>query len=226
MFSSEFQWTVNKSTVVLCSPHWKAYPTIDSSSVSLLIESLHQPDNLNHLQLLGVSLDDVEFGEADQHVRGVDYIIRLPANKQREYAVEIYYRAKCVKQDLLIFESIISLHTDQLDLQPQLSVFSLCKSVTAPAIPDELNFVDKCSGNMHIVQIANDQFLAMAVMPSDFSSGKTTMGNIEFELAPGRLEKGVIRRMRIQAAICTNGKMDEMHQQMQQFENSEIPLTT
>lgn len=190
-------------------------------------------------QLFSISGLSVSSAETlDPFARGRDLIVSYPVAKNRPIGTEIYWRWTELEESenpIGQLELIYSLETHLLDTAPNPSVssrvfgqtlrlYGLASDQTLCPLSADSNETSIAT----LLQSASLKIL-LAVIPSDLKQLKITPDSssmqINAELNAEFLEKGVIRRLRLFAALGNGDCETDLQNAANQFLVSEVPLT-
>ena len=176
--------------------------------------------------LLQVESESDETTEAivDSYIRDQDLVVHYAQSDERPVSVSVYWR--CFSDDLTCgVDQIISLQTDQLDIDPTIHV-------NHKLPPGEIVASDPNAASViHRPADASFSWL-LAIHPSDCEQMATQTDSegsivVTFRLTFPRLEKGVIRRARLRAAVLPReGDVRVAERLEQEFLSAKLPLTT
>ena len=229
MSNSPFCWILDSQSARLKCDSFKGSIKILQNSVSLdLINNrkLEQP-----IQIVNISLDTPLGKCTDQYVRANDLILRFESNEDLPLHTEIYFRVIHATKNLIAIESIVSLHTDQLDFRASVEISAELFDIQSKHAKSNsfagTNFSISESIECEDSTLCLTAFDTDCQLPIDAPSvDSIDHPSIRLHLQPGRLEKGVIRRMRALSVFCATNSNQLLMDLISQFENSSIPLTT
>jgi len=179
-------------------------------------------ENLQVLQVHGISEGETELSPAP-YVRGADLIASYDGAAHTHLSTQMYWRAMR-QQNAFGVELIVSVQTSLLDYRQPFFIRSTGLENTKTL---EYKQAGKQIHNAAISSIAreNTHYLEI-VHPTDFCSSKIECNSTEWQIIDQRLEKGVIRRARIQAWwIHGEDALSTANALCETFSNSEPPLT-
>ena len=229
MSNFPFCWILDSQSARLECDSFKGSIKILQKSVSLDLS--HKSNHEQNIQIVNVTMDSPLGKCADQYVRANDLIIRFKSNKHLPLHTEIYFRVIHVTSNLIAIESIVSLHTHQLDLRPKVEISAEAFDTKGKQVKSKL-FAGSHLSNSRSIE-CDDSALCLTAFHSDCQLpidvpvvDSIGQPSIRLQLQPGRLEKGVIRRMRVLSVFCAGNCSQLLMDLIKQFENSSIPLTT
>lgn len=186
---------------------------------------------------------------ADAYVRGLDLVAVYAGDENWPYAPQVYWSAthrESNSETLASLALVVSIQTDLLDTHPRIDVrSSLCAedALMISVIGDDL-LVDSHVGGVQGIdprasacgilwRLPGGELSYAEVMPtSDFRQlavGRTANGEIQsgWELFAEFLEKGVIRRARLQSVFMPReNDVQLVAECCRMIENRPLPLTT
>jgi hypothetical protein len=179
-------------------------------------------------RLLQVQLADVGNGQrlVDAYVRSLDLVAAYEAASGLASATQIYWRyVEHADLEAAGVELIVSVRTESLDADPRMAFGSelACREVLQAAGSDATSFqsipvsaktcdrpLRRAGVGLFVARLCDDavSYVEM-VHPADFSAIELAAGGSpagcvrsRFPLFEERLEKGVIRRTRVQGLLC------------------------
>ncbi|MCU0711351.1 MAG: hypothetical protein MUC43_04790 [Pirellula sp.] len=167
---------------------------------------------------------------AESYIRQNDFVTIYPEQSPLTFGFQVYY---CVKQpvnDLLVIELWLSVQTSTLESHPQLRLsFEPVTENHQPAplqetAPGQILSADLTRGLIvHPLDVADCTWLNNS---DSIRVGATNSRKPELLAFGGFMEKGVIRRMRLQL-VHSRQKIASHHWQqlVESFANSPLPLT-
>lgn len=220
-------WQIEGLQASLSTPRLSASIHLDQperglADVAWLLRSLGDA-RLMQVQLSGAG---VRYLLVDSYVRGADLVASHEAIAGQSLATQIYWRyVEHADLGAAGFELIVSVRTELLDADPQLAVGSelSCKELFRAVVSDAAVFqpvpvpssacnpsVCRAGPGLFVRRLTGDtvSYVEM-VHPNDFSSAEFALGEgaagcvrSRFRLFQDRLEKGVLRRARVQGLLC------------------------
>lgn len=230
MSDSDFKWILIPPSAHLSSDSYKASVKIAQDSVTLIVDQFE--NGICPVKLLNINVGTQLGEQSDCYIRGNDLVLRFKSSDDLPLYTEIYFRVISIQQQLLAIESIISLNTHSLNLNPSICVSAEVECPANDSLAIQMDDFDRAANTRSFS--CNDSCITLSAQESDCKTATTErsrIGNserleIKLELTPGRLEKGVIRRMRVLGFLSTNSEQKSQLDIISQFENSSIPLTT
>ena len=159
----------------------------------------------------------------DRYTRGRDLVVRYSQTAARPVSLELYWRG-FVTDDVSGIDQIVSTQTDQLDSDPTIVIEHQLPPGTTVAY-------DTASAGVLYRPEAGSYSWLLAAHPAD-CEGLTVMTeedgtSVAFRIFRPRLEKGVIHRARLRAALLTRkADIDAAQHCEQAFLDAALPLTS
>ena len=230
MSDTDSKWILIPPSARLSSDSFKASVKITPDSIALIVDQFE--NGISPVTLLNINVANPLGEQIDCYIRGNDLVLRFKSSDDLPLYTEIYFRVIHIEPQLLAIESIISLNTHSLNLNPSICVNS---EVEIPANDSVAIQTDDFDRDSHTRSLSYDgSNITLSALESDYKTAtvnRERIGNserleIKMQLASGTLEKGVIRRMRVLGFLSTNAKQQSQLDIISQFEKSAIPLTT
>jgi hypothetical protein len=231
-------WQKNASGATFCFDHWRMHSQCEPIATLIVTEGdrvcTHftlQPSLAGQPTIGGQKAPIVaNLPLAESYIRQDDFVAIYPEQSPLSFGFQVYY---CVKQpvdDMLIAELWLSVQTSTLESHPQLRLsFAPSNEENQPSelaeiAPGQILSSDARSGLIiHPLDIADCLWIPNA---TPYESGTIKSRKPELLAFGGFMEKGVIRRMRLQL-VHSRHKIDAQHwhQLVESFSNSPLPLT-
>ncbi len=177
--------------------------------------------NLRLLQVRGISDEETQLSPAP-YVRGADLIASYDGAARSQLSSQMYWRAMD-QQGAFGVELIVSVQTSLLDYRQPFYVHSTGLENTRPL---ECEQSGKEMQNAALSSFGTGLEYLEIVHPTDFCSSTIKNDSTEWQIIDQRLEKGVIRRARMQAWwIRGDNVLNTANALYDKFSNSEPPLT-
>ena len=151
------------------------------------------------------------------YTRAEDLVATYKPTDAFPFRSQLYWTCVDDSDTDLAVQFTISAQTDLLDTHPVMDL-------SIPQLPlSRARSADECYGR--ICELAADHILLLAVHPSDAPLNVGHSGD-EWQIFGEFLEKGVIRRARLFAALLSGSGVDDRVQRvLERFRNQELPLT-
>ena len=175
--------------------------------------------------------------EAEIYIRQTDLIVRYAATEDRPVEISLMWRAS--GDSIATLELIISIQTALLDAQPIREVRSwfphgsiLPFTVVPAAVASSRQFenADATSAEHRCLIRNGGRLFLMVVHPSDLNWMSLTSDSKHYKMScklrTDNMEKGVIRRLRMQFVVGTDDDLDAIRQAPESFLQSGLPLST
>lgn len=169
----------------------------------------------------------------DAYIRGDDLVVSYLPSEAFPFHTEFYWRANRDNPSQSPQVSlIVSIETMLLDTMPEVTITSTIKSDSTTAASEALTFAvpNEVTDPIAVLQtlstVAGNLF--QMVHPTDRPQGEVDAeGNAHWRLFAHFLEKGVIRRARLNAQFLPSKNANELClSAYQEFASEELPLTT
>ncbi len=198
-------------------------------------------DSATHMQIFAVSFDDakpIDASRIDAYTRGGDLVATYDEAPPARIRAQIYWRRLEPEEFsvahgaaiVVALEQIVSVNTSLLDSNPQATISSIILPVpTVEQLSEDQKFIGSC-----VARLSSERFSYVELLhPADLGSSSVVLGDgappqlqTTHQLFQQRLEKGVILRARLRAAIVERAHdLDVAHAAYEQFAISEPPLT-
>ena len=232
LFLFYFSLTITQMTAALWTlDHTIGQIHFDASTLSL---DLSQPstgmsfsiadsslENRRLLQVRGISDEESKLSPAP-YVRGTDLIASYDGTAHSHLSPQMYWRAMD-RQRAFGVELIVSVQTSLLDYRQPFYIQSTGLKNTRPL---ECEQSGKEIHNAALGSLATEIEYLEIVHPTDFCSSTIKNNSTEWQIIDHRLEKGVIRRARMQAWwIRGDNVLNTANALYDEFSSSEPPLT-
>ncbi|MCU0720613.1 MAG: hypothetical protein MUC83_12970 [Pirellula sp.] len=230
-------WQKNENGATFCNDHWRVQSQCEPVATFSVAEAnrvctqftLHPTLALQKTPLVA----NLPLGES--YIRQNDFVAVYPEQSPLTFGFQVYCCVKSSVNDLLIIELWLSVQTSTLESHPQLRLcFDLSSDGDHPSV-----FEEKAAGQV----LSSDAKRGLIVHPLDVAdctwsvnsglnhsgeknSGASNSRKPELLAFGGFMEKGVIRRMRLQL-VHSSQKIDAQHWHhlVESFSNSPLPLT-
>lgn len=233
-------WKKNDSGATFCFDSWRIESRDEPTATIVVSDSDRICTELAIVPTLAQTpqpfVANLPLGES--YVRQNDFVAIYPEQAPLTFGFQVYYCVKPPVNDSLIVEIWLSVQTSTLESHPQMRLgFSAGENQTidnsplrstlsmlAPRSPGQFQSSDgRCGLIIHPLDVNDCEWIGSAESRSQNSSKSRKPELLVFG---GFMEKGVIRRMRLQL-VHTRQKMDAQHWQhlVEGFANSPLPLT-
>jgi hypothetical protein len=200
------------------------------------------------LQIRSTAATTAEEDLSESYVRGTDLIATYGQRAERTIVPQVYWRAvQHVDLAVVGIELVVSVRTELLDDDPRLTVGSELPRCPVWRLPDDetarleplvrdagdavRHRIERPAVFVYRLSGADCSFIEM-IHPMDFAGAELTgpaagtrLRSL-FQLFPERLEKGVIRRGRLQGLFVASLRAQAVARECyQRFADSTIPLT-
>jgi hypothetical protein len=199
---------------------------------------------LSHVAAGGSSLQLFQLDErnlagsppADAYVRGADLFAAYDSREDRPVGVSAYWRVE-LAEDWLICHHIVSLQTPLLETYPDVVVrssfpYARFRSLGQSDWRSELDSAASIARGTLVADLDGASVLLLAPSPTDHRDCVIEMdpaaqcARVTHQLVAGFLEKGVIRRYRLMAAIGRDASERMLNELYERFVAGPLPLTT
>lgn len=235
-------WQKNASGATFCFDHWRMHSQCEPIPSLTVKDGDRVCTQLTlHPTLAGNAPPiDANLPLGESYIRQDDFVAIYPEQRPLSFGFQIYY---CVKQpvnEVLVVELWLSVQTSTLESHPQLRLSftpntdDKSQSDLLEIAPGQIRSGDAKSGLIvHPLDVADCTLFPAPTVPTSTSSNSTTIESVtvnsrkpELLAFGGFMEKGVIRRMRLQL-VNSRQKIDAQlwHQLVESFSNSPLPLT-
>jgi len=157
----------------------------------------------------------------EAYVRGSDLVARLEPGERFPFHTELYWTLRELPAEPLVaaLSLVVSVRTELLDTYPELPL--------ASSIAGEVQRYDVGAGPAFATRLSSGQTLIDYAVPEDCQSQSATAHSVERKLFAHFLEKGVIRRARLFAAVAP-GEVSPARASAicRQLAEGALPLTT
>ena len=183
------------------------------------------------------SLAGSAVNEAEIYVRQTDLIVRYAATEDRPVEVSLMWRAS--GESMATLGLIISIQTDLLDAQPidEVQSWFPCGSIlpfvvvpVAESNSRRFESADATSAEHRCLVRSEGRLYLVVVQPSDLNwmSLKSDLKQYKMscKLRTDNMEKGVIRRLRMQFVVGFEKDLETVRQAPELFLQSRLPLST
>ncbi|MBC8350990.1 MAG: hypothetical protein H8E66_03330 [Planctomycetes bacterium] len=192
-----------------------ASPADGATQLKVDLEST-RPFSWSEAKLMQLILPSDEPRLEDAYVRGNDLVATYDESTDHACRTQVYWRFECDDEHVGI-QLIISAQTSRLDAVPGMVVAS---QVSSPAsqIDDGAMVASLPDGDVSYAELTDR---------SNIESTTFRDSQITYQLFPGSLEKGVIRRARILCCFLPNSSAERTARMLRDsFARSAPPLTT
>jgi hypothetical protein len=157
---------------------------------------------------------------AECYTRGNDLVATYMPADSFPFRTQLYWSWLPEANDVLAIQLLVSVQTDLLDTHPIVNV----GGPTTRCSRRQLEFADATVGELFTVGEGNHELL-LAIHPTDATHGGRLLDN-NWCLFEHFLEKGVIRRARLLAALVDSANADVASRGVYEtFRDQELPLT-
>jgi len=230
-------WQKNESGATFCCDHWRVQSQCEPVTTLIVAEANRVFTQFTLQPTLALQkapiVTNLPLGES--YIRQDDFVAIYPEQSPLTFGFQVYY---CVKQpvnDLLVIELWLSVQTSTLESHPQLRLsFEPCNDGEHPSVLEELAPGQVLSSDgkrgviVHPLDVADCTWLNDSGLDGsgENNSGAGNSRKPSLLAFGGFIEKGVIRRMRLQL-VHSRQKIDasHWHQLVESFSNSPLPLT-
>ena len=235
-------WQKNESGATFSYDHWRVQSQCEPVTTLIVSEANRTCTQLTLQPTLALKNSPIaaNLPLGESYIRQHDFVTIYPEQSPLTFGFQVYY---CVKQpvnDLLVIELWLSVQTSTLESHPQLRLcFEPCNdgdhvSSLKEKAPGQILSSDSKRGLIvHPLDVADCMWLDNAELNNggvdnsgEKNSGTSNSRKPELLAFGGFMEKGVIRRMRLQL-VHSRQKIDatHWHQLVESFSNSPLPLT-
>ncbi|MEM9187253.1 MAG: hypothetical protein AAGB00_12235 [Planctomycetota bacterium] len=230
-------WRIEQSVATLVDPAWGGgAATIDLANPSRGLVGVPGVSGAV-LGIQAASASATELRLADAYVRGADLVARFTPSTNFPFGTEVYWRVGRRPEPPTI-ELIASVQTDLLDTHPKLMTRSVVGSSSVSPIVEQDGVIDAASeldqdmpkavgclagAGPVWVEFAHPSDRREALLEAARHPGDTV--SIGWRLFSAFLEKGVIRRARITAALLSSADPTTVGALYRRFATQAPPLT-